>query len=125
MTAAIHYGILPGAIGRITERHATYYNALAGFGVFFEAKGAREVADFCERYVDTRDGLWLATHNDRIEDAIAIDGSHAAAGGAHLRWFITSEQIRGAGNGSSLLSSALAFAQGVRQAKVLPRVVEY
>lgn len=30
---------------------------------------------------------------------------------AHLRWFITSEQIRGAGIGSSLLSSALAFVQ--------------
>ena len=125
MTVTIHHGVLPGAIGRIAELHATYYNALAGFGVFFEAKVAREVADFCERYVDTRDGLWLAILNDRIEGSIAIDGSHAESDGAHLRWFITSEQIRGAGNSSSLLSSALALAQGVQQAKGLPRVVEY
>jgi hypothetical protein len=57
MTATIHHGILPGAIGRITELHGAYDSALAGFGVFFEAKVARELADFCERYVDTRDGL--------------------------------------------------------------------
>ena len=109
---------LPGAVGRITELHATYYSTLAGFGVFFEAKVARELADFCERYVDTRDSLWLAIRNDRIEGAIAIDGSHAAADGAHLRWFITSEQIRGAGIGTSLLSSALAFAQARRYARI-------
>ena len=75
MTATIHHGILPGAIGRITELHGAYYSAL-------------------------------------------IDGSPAAAGGAHLRWFITSEQIRGAGIGTSLLSSALAFAQARRYARI-------
>jgi GNAT superfamily N-acetyltransferase len=118
MTVTIHHGVLPGAIGRIAELHAIYYSALAGFGVFFEAKVARELADFCERYVETRDGLWLAILNDRIEGAIAIDGSHAASDGAHLRWFITSEQIRGAGIGSNLLSSALAFAQAQRYPRV-------
>ena len=118
MTVTIHRGILPGAIGRVTELHATYYSALAGFGVFFEAKLAHELADFCERYVESRDGLWLAILNDRIEGAIAIDGSHAATDGAHLRWFITSEQIRGAGIGSSLLSSALAFARARRYARI-------
>ena len=118
MTVTIHRGILPGAIGRIAELHATYYHALAGFGVFFEAKVAREVADFCERYVDTRDGLWLAILNDRIEGSIALDGSQAESDGAHLRWFITSEQIRGAGIGSSLLSCAIAFSQ----AQQYPRV---
>ena len=93
--------------------------------MFIKAKVARELADPYEHYVNIWDGLWLVTHSDQFEGAIAIDGSHAAADGAHLRRFITSEQIRGAGNGSSLLSSALAFAQGVQQAKGQPRVVGY
>jgi GNAT superfamily N-acetyltransferase len=118
MTVTIHRGISPGAIGRIAELHATCYNPLAGFGVFFEAKVAREVAGFCERYVDTRDGLWLAILNDRVEGSIAIDGSQAESDGAHLRWFIASEQIRGAGIGSSLLSSAIAFSQAHRYPRV-------
>ena len=90
MTATTHHGILPGAIGRIIERHATYCSALAGFDVFFEAKVARELAGFWERYVDTRDGLWLAIRNDRIEGAIAfLRRSHSIAPkkqtGARLR----------------------------------------
>jgi len=90
MTATTHHGILPGAIGRIIERHATYCSALAGFDGFFEAKVAREPAGFCERYADTRDGLWLAIRNDRIEGAIAfLRRSHSIAPkkqtGARLR----------------------------------------
>ena len=118
MHPIIHCGILAGAIGRIAELHATYYSALVGFGVFFEAKVARELADFCERYDEARDGLWLALLDDRIEGSIAIDGSQAESDGAHLRWFITSEQIRGAGIGSRLLASAIAFSQ----ARGYPRI---
>jgi hypothetical protein len=41
---------------------------------------SRKLADFCERYVDTRDGLWLAIRNDRIEGAIAfLRRSHSIA----------------------------------------------
>ena len=45
MTATIHHGILPGAIGRIIELHGAYYSALAGFGVFFSEgrSGARRL----------------------------------------------------------------------------------
>jgi GNAT superfamily N-acetyltransferase len=38
-----------------------------------------------------------------------IDGSHAGQDGAHLRWFITSDSIRGTGIGTALLTSAMAF----------------
>lgn len=112
MSVDIHKGYLPGCIGRITELHATYYSMQAGFGLPFEAKVARELAAFCERYDDGRDGLWLAQGAGVVLGSLAIDGLHARAEGAHLRWFITAGEARGAGLGHALLSSALQFCRG-------------
>jgi GNAT superfamily N-acetyltransferase len=110
MTIDIHKGYWPGCIGRITELHASYYSNLAGFGLPFEAKVAREMAEFCSRYEEGRDGLWLARSGDgRIQGSIAIDGVHAKEEGAHLRWFIADGQARGSGLGSRLLTSAMEF----------------
>lgn len=52
----------------------------------------------------------------QIEGAIAIDGANTSQHGAHLRWFITSDTLRGQGVGKQLLQRALAFAdtQGYR-----------
>ncbi len=106
----IHTGYVPGCIGRIAELHAACYHALAGFGVAFEARVARELAQFCERYDATRDALWLLRADGRIEGAIAIDGHGVARGeGAHLRWFILSDGLRGQGQGKALLGRAMAF----------------
>lgn len=128
MPVSIHQGYLPGAIGRIAALHAHYYHRQAGFGVAFEAKVARELAGFCERYDGARDGLWLALNDSAgdntsaeagprsIEGSIAIDGPRAGnddegsePGSAHLRWFITSDQTRGSGTGTALLNAALTF----------------
>lgn len=109
MTPSLHKDYLPGSIGRIAELHARYYSELVGFGLPFESKVARELAEFCERYDSERDGLWLVLQDGQIEGSIAIDGSHAGQGGAHLRWFITSERMRGTGVGSTLLASAMEF----------------
>lgn len=108
-TVEIRAGYVPGCIGRVAGLHATWYAANAGFGVFFESKVARELGEFCERFVDGRDGLWLAMRDGSIEGSIAIDGSHATGGGAHLRWFIVSDALRGTGVGSTLLGAALDF----------------
>lgn len=112
MSVVVHKGYVPGCIGRITELHATYYSTQAGFGLPFEAKVARELAAFCERYDDRRDGLWLARAAGAVLGSLAIDGLHAGAEGAHLRWFIAASQARGAGLGHALLSSALQFCRG-------------
>ena len=109
MDFSVHQGYLPGCIGRITELHAHFYAAHAGFGLYFESRVARELAAFCERYDASRDGLWLALVDGQAEGAIAIDGAHADTEGAHLRWFIASERLRGSGFGTQLLSWALAF----------------
>ena len=109
MDAAICKGYRPGCIGKIVALHALYYSDVAGFGVRFEAKVAKELSEFCERYNEHRDGLWLALRDGEIYGSIAIDAIHAETQGAHLRWFITAEGVRGKGIGNALISSAVEF----------------
>ena len=102
-------GYIPGSIGRVAELHGTYYHQHWGFGLFFEARVATELAAFLGRYDEQRDGFWTALVEGRIEGSIAIDGSHASAEGAHLRWFVTSDALRGEGVGNRLLAIAIGF----------------
>ena len=46
MSETIFTGYLPGAIGRIVELHANYYSLNWGFGLFFEARVAKEMSEF-------------------------------------------------------------------------------
>ena len=102
-------GYIPGSIGRVAELHSTYYNKHWEFGLFFEAKVATELSEFFGRYDEQRDGFWSASAHGRIEGSIAIDGIHAQDEGAHLRWFIMSDALRGRGVGYRLISTAIAF----------------
>ena len=108
MTTNLIAGYLPGAIGRIVELHGAYYHRQAGFGAFFEAKVACELAEFLGRCDGERDGLWLLNDGGRIEGSIALDGRDAAAG-AHLRWFIVADGKRGQGFGNALLTAAIGL----------------
>ncbi len=105
----IYRGYRPGCIGTIVALHARYYSEVAGFGLRFEAKVAKELSEFCEQYDERRDGLWLVLRDGEIHGSIAIDGGHADTEGAHLRWFITDEGVRGKGLGNALISSAMDF----------------
>jgi GNAT superfamily N-acetyltransferase len=114
----IHKGYVPGVIGRVIELHGTYYHAHWGFGVFFEVKVANGLSEFINRYDDQRDGLWTAAVNGRVEGSIVIDGAHATQEGAHLRWFIISDTLRGQGAGNQLIDAAIDFCR----IKKYPRV---
>jgi GNAT superfamily N-acetyltransferase len=102
-------GYVPGSIGRVAELHGTYYHEHWGFGLFFEAKVATELAAFWGRYDEQKDGFWIALAGGRIEGSITIDGAHSATEGAHLRWFILSDGLRGQGIGNKLISQAVGF----------------
>ncbi len=117
MSFSIREGYLHGCIGRITEMHARYYANLVGFGLQFEAIVATELAQFCAQYEEGRDGLWLAVAEGGIHGSIAIDGSRTQDQGAHLRWFIADDAIRGLGLGSQMLTQAVEFcrARGYRR----------
>jgi GNAT superfamily N-acetyltransferase len=103
------YGYVPGAIGRVTQLHALYYSRNWGFGLYFEAKVARELAEFLSRFNEKRDGFWTMCSDSSVEGSIAIDAVNAATEGAHLRWFILSHEFQGLGYGTRLLDKALSF----------------
>jgi GNAT superfamily N-acetyltransferase len=102
-------GYVPGAIGRVVELHAIYYHKNWNFGFFFESKVAKELSEFLCRFDETRDGFWSALLNGRVEGSITIDGIHAEREGAHLRWFIMSDVLRGRGIGNRLINAAIDF----------------
>lgn len=102
-------GYVPGAIGRVAELHAGYYSKAWDFGLYFEAKVASELSGFLRRADPARDGFWTAIRDGRVEGSIAIDGANAGTEGAHLRWFILSETLRGRGVGNRLMQEALGF----------------
>ena len=111
-------GYIPGSIGRVAELHGTYYHKHRRFGLFFEAKVATELAEFLGRYDEKRDGFWTACRDGRVEGSITIDGIHAEGEGAHLRWFIMSDALRGRGIGSRLVNAAIDFCRNRRYARV-------
>lgn len=102
-------GYIPGSIGRVVELHGAYYHNHWGFGPFFESKVAAELAEFIRRYDEKRDGFWTISPGECIEGAITIDGIHVKDEGAHLRWFIVSERLRGKGAGNRLIRKAIDF----------------
>ena len=65
--------------------------------------------DFERSFDAERDGFWTVSVDGRVEASVAIDGSHSSSEGAHLRWFIVSETLRGHGTGGRLISEAMAF----------------
>lgn len=105
-----------GCVERITQLHVDYYARTQGFGPAFEAKVARELEAFSRRCRAGRDAMFLALGEapvdgaERpIEGSVVIDGLHAHEEGAHLRWFITSDAVRGHGVGRQLLQRAVEF----------------
>jgi GNAT superfamily N-acetyltransferase len=118
MKISIHSGYRPGAIGRIVQLHGESYANLAGFGLAFESLIARELSAFCESLDESRDGIWLALRDGVIEGSIAIQSTGMPLGQAHLRWFVVSEALRGAGVGRALLDEAIGFCRQTGQSSL-------
>ncbi len=102
-------GYIPGAIGRITQLHGTYYSQHWGLNLNFETEIAIELSEFLLRFNPTRDGFWTVLLRENIVGAIAIDGSQASNEGARLRWLIVSPDCQGCGLGRLMISQALDF----------------
>ena len=102
-------GYIPGLIGRVAGMHADYYSKEWNFGHYFEAKVAIELSNYIKSYDSTKDCIWSLVANGTIEGSITIDCSSEKPGIAHLRWFITSDNIRGTGAGNDLMMLATDF----------------
>jgi len=111
-------GYIPGSIGRIAELHGTYYHQHWNFKLFFEAKVATEISEFLGRYNEKQDGFWTASIGGRVEGSITIDGIHAQKEGAHLRWFIVSDILRGKGVGNRLINEAIGFCRNKKYQRI-------
>ena len=101
----------PGALGEIVTLHSTFYAAHWGFGLFFETKVARELADFADRASQT-DLILIAHDKDGVAASLILDLNDPMSGarGAHLRWFISADRCRGTGIGRTFLERAVAHA---------------
>jgi len=109
VSIAITRGYRPGLLGRIAEMHALYYSCAVQFGLRFESVVAGGLAEFAERLDRPQNAIWAAAQGERIVGAVAIDGEDLGENRAHLRWFIVSDGLRGAGVGRRLLLAAIAF----------------
>jgi len=121
---SIYKGYLPGSIGRVVELHGKYYGDNWNFGAFFEGMIATSMAEFIARYDSSRDAIWLVVKDGQVEGSITIDGIHAESEGAHLRWFIVSENLRGNGYGKQLLNHAIQFCEERNYTSIYLRTFE-
>lgn len=102
-------GYTPGIIGRVVEMHASFYSRTVGFGVNFEALVASGLAEFMPRAENPGNAIWHVSNSGQTAGSIVIDGEDIGDDIAHLRWFILSDGLRGAGLGRELMRTATKF----------------
>lgn len=102
---------IPGTIGSIVKLHGCYYAQNWGFGTFFEAKVAGDIAGFATRKIPT-DLFLLAIDDVGVAASMILDLNDSDSGqrGAHLRWFIAADRCRGTGIGRKLMGRAVNHA---------------
>lgn len=113
-------GWRPGIIGDVVSLQARYYARHWGFGSFFEAKLATELASFVRRYDPLVDLIVSVGDAEQVLGSVTVDGSDPKRPDdlAHLRWFILHDASRGHGLGRRLIGRALEFARGTGRAGV-------
>ena len=101
----------PGSLGTIIALHGQHYAQNWGFGTFFEAKVAHELAAFAGRMA-SNDLVILAYDDEGLAASIVLDLNDPVSGerGGHLRWFICAERCRGTGIGRTLMDRAMSHA---------------
>jgi len=100
-------GYRPGAIASVIALHAAYYSRHWNFGLPFEAKVASELSEFLTRMDTGRDLFATVWAGGRLDGSITVDVSGGGEQGAHLRWFIVSDDARGTGLGKLLMGQAM------------------
>ena len=99
--------------------HGNHYAANWGFGTFFEAKVAAELASFATRQAPN-DQVLIAYDKSGVAASLILDLNDPTSGdrGAHLRWFISAERCRGTGIGRQLMQRAVSHADVHSQGRI-------
>lgn len=103
-------GYRPGALAGTIALHMDYYAREWGFGVDFETKLAREMGEFLPRMDKGKDLFLAAWRDGSLLGSITLDATGGGEKGAHLRWFIVSDDARGSGLGGRLMAETMRFA---------------
>ena len=109
----------PGALGEIVSLHSRFYAEHWKFGLFFETKVAREMAEFADRACET-DLILIAQDAQGVAASMLLDLNDPASlsRGAHLRWFISADRCRGTGIGRKLMAKAVAHAENQSEGRM-------
>jgi len=102
----IHDGYITGCIGDIVALHARTYKQIAGFGAYFEAKVAAELAEFVGHLPCDGKRMWLYVDDGRTKGSLIADTDGQIV---HLRWFVLDPELRSQGIGRQLLRHAVEF----------------
>ncbi len=112
-------GYRPGVLGGLAGGLAGSFARSHGFGVAFEAKVAREMAVFLDRFQGDRDLFATAWRGEALAGGLVLDAGDPADGDlAHLRWVFVAGAERGQGLGGALLGRALDRARAIGKAGV-------
>lgn len=103
-------GYQPGLLGWTVAEHGTYYSTAMGFGAFFEAKVATEMADFVNRSDAPGNHIWSAHDTQGFLATITLDGERPEHGLSRIRWYYSTDRARGLGLGRRLLNAAVTQA---------------
>jgi GNAT superfamily N-acetyltransferase len=111
-------GYFPGAVGKITELHATYYYDKWDLDISFETQVGGELSEFMENFNEDRDGFWIAMVGEQFAGSIVIDGRESYLKGGRLRWFIVPPEYQGRGIGRILLRRGITFCKEMAYKKI-------
>ena len=99
-------GYVSGCVGDIVSLNAKYYARKFNLGKAFEAKIAKDIAEFVSRLGSGNRELFTCVKEGVVIGCIAVDESENAG---LLRWFIVDEKFQSRGIGSELLKAAIKF----------------
>lgn len=106
-----------GDAGWIIHRHAVAIAPEFGWGIAFEALCAQVMAEFLKVHCNSSNASWVAEKEGRILGSLLL--MREDDGTARLRLLYVEQEARGLGLASTLLKTAIEFAQNSGYRRVI------